>query len=285
MSRPRLSFLLFLLSLSASVTAFSASSASQARPAPPPRVNEAQRTDEAQRIVADILTADYRCDLEGLAGGAAALAQLVDDRELGPAARYWRGFAQSCSALGRVFVLASERELALSELDEAIETLLSVSGEPWRSEARSLASGCLNNRIFLRHLQGDEAEEVRRQARALMAEAVAGAPESPRVLWILGGQFSLEPETGGGGRGRALEVYERGLELVRRPSSETVHPLAPRWGEAELLSALSFLHATLEPVDLARAESFARQALELQPEWKYVRERLLPGILSRSRPK
>jgi hypothetical protein len=83
------------------------------------------------------------------------------------------------------------------------------------------------------------------RAQALLDEAVAAAPENPRVLWILGGQQLWTPPQYGGNRAKAMETYERALAACREAPGAP-HPLAP----------------------LELAEQQARAALELQPEWK-----------------
>jgi hypothetical protein len=238
-----------------------------------------------QRVVAEVMRADYRADVEALARCCEELSVWAEDPVLGDAVRYWRGFARSCSALSRVFVANSARAPALDELRESIEDLLSVREGELVEEAQSLASGCLLNLAYLLGAEDPEAPALMSESRTLMEEASRAAPDSPRVLWILGGQLLSTPPERGGGRARALETYERGLAGMRAATTEKRGPLAPRWGEAELLMSLAFAHMSAAPPDLERAEALAREALELEPEWKYVRDVLLPGILEKTRAK
>ena len=44
---------------------------------------------------------------------------------------------------------------------------------------------------------------------------------------------------------------------------------------------LAFAYSTFEPLDYPRAEAYAREALALVPDWHYVRDILLPGIVTK----
>jgi hypothetical protein len=248
----------------------------QGAPASDPRI------PEIQRVVAEVMRADYRADVEALGQCCDELSEWAEDPGLGDAVRYWRGFARSCSALSRIYVAKPDRATAMEELRGCVEDFLSVNGD-LAADAKSLASGCLVNLASLLGSQDSAAAGLIRQSRDLMKEASTAAPDNPRVLWILGGQLLNTPPELGGGRAKALETYERGLAGMRAATAEPEDPLAPRWGEAELLMSLAFAYTSSAPPDLERAEALAREALQLQPEWKYVRDVLLPGILARAR--
>ena len=68
-------------------------------------------------------------------------------------------------------------------------------------------------------------------------------------------------------------AIDGGERAVKTPPSH-----APRWGEPELVMMLAYAYASSEPLDLARAETLANEALALRPEWKYVKATLLPDI-------
>jgi hypothetical protein len=72
-------------------------------------------------------------------------------------------------------------------------------------------------------------------------------------------------------------MLERGVRLAgaRPPSPDT---LRPSWGEAELHMLLAWFSLNLAPPDVASALGHAQAALLLRPEWRYVRDNLLPQI-------
>jgi hypothetical protein len=67
-----------------------------------------------------------------------------------------------------------------------------------------------------------------------------------------------------------------GDQRCRREDERRRHQGPPR----ELMS-LAFAHLNLPAPDLAAADAEAREALRLVPEWRYVRDFLLPMIAAR----
>lgn len=57
----------------------------------------------------------------------------------------------------------------------------------------------------------------------------------------------------------------------------------PDWGKAEALMSLAYAHLNASPPDVAAAREEAHAALRLQPEWAYVRDKLLPAIEAAAR--
>ena len=68
---------------------------------------------------------------------------------------------------------------------------------------------------------------------------MATAPDNPRLLWVLGPIRWSSPPEQGGGRDKAFEIYNKGLEAARNQKRGVVDPLQPSWGEPELLMSLA----------------------------------------------
>ena len=232
------------------------------------------------RIVVDVRRADYRGDLDGLLRAERALAVHAEDPALADPVRYWRGFALWRLALNRMNEPDFDKSLAIQDLRGAIDAFLAVRDPGLTADAKSAAAGCMMSLGYLLGIQQPESRELIPRFRALLGEASAAAPDNPRVLWILGGQLLWTPPQFGGDRAKALETYRRGLAAARatRTSSD---PLTPTWGEPEILMTLAFAYSTFEPFDYPRAEAYAREALALVPDWHYVRDILLPGIVTK----
>ena len=90
-------------------------------------------------------------------------------------------------------------------------------------------------------------------------------------------RWSSPPERGGG-QDKAIEIYNKGLEVVRDHKRDAVDPLEPSWGEPELLMSLAWSNLNRTTPDLNAAEQYAETALKLVPYWHYVRDILLPQI-------
>lgn len=252
------------------------------RPASRPAAPASTTVAAVRQIVADVLRADYRGDLEGLTKGHAALAIHEHDAVVGGPVRYWLGFAQWRLALNRMNVPDYDKATALRELRAAVSAFLAVADDNLDADAKSAAAGCLMSILYLQGGQKDpDAQKTIDQFQALMRDAVAAAPDNPRVLWVRGGQQLWTPPEFGGSRAKALATFERGLAASRKPPAPG-NPLAPAWGEPELLTSLAYVFANVAPFDFARAETYVRDALKLQPEWRYARENLLPAVLAKA---
>jgi hypothetical protein len=116
------------------------------------------------------------------------------------------------------------------------------------------------------------------QSSPLLKEAMATAPDNPRLLWVLGPiRWSSPPELGGG-QDKAFEIYDKGLKAIRNQRRDGSDPLEPSWGEPELLMSLAWSNLNRTTPDLNAAEQDAQGALKIVPYWHYVRDILMAQI-------
>ena len=118
---------------------------------------------------------------------------------------------------------------------------------------------------------GMQSVEAILRARAL-------GPDNPRVRLLEGISAFHMPETYGGGHRAALEHFLAALELFANDAPPV--PL-PDWGHAEAWAWLGQTHSALGQTEEARA-AFER-ALEVQPDYAWVRDILLPTAGGSSR--
>jgi hypothetical protein len=232
------------------------------------------------RLVAEVQEADYQGDLRRLGELHESMERFVQEPTLAKHARYWRGFAlwrRALNGLGqgadaesadRDFALANEEFRAALRLDSA-----------WFEAKVGLVAG-LTNRVFFN--RGDAAlrSEFIREYRPILDGLLADAPSNPRLVFVAAPQLFHAPPEVGGSRERAIEMIDRTIQEPSTAAVAVVSDLEPRWGKAELhmLLATLLLRADLE---LDRAERHARQALAMRPQWRAVRENLLPAIRER----
>lgn len=242
--------------------------------------SSSQSTPQTVRtIVTDIQRADYEGDRAALERLHAKLTPYVADRELASRVLYWRGFARWRRALNG-FNDAAERNQIEEDLTQCvIDFREALARDPAFVDAKVGAASCLMNDSFL-HLKSNRtrAGELFAESTALFNEALAAAPDNPRLLWVQGANQWYAPPERGGGPEVALATYQRGLDLARRQKGRTADPLEPTWGEAELLMNLAFANLNRATPDLAAAERYAQNALALVPHWHYVGNILLPQI-------
>jgi hypothetical protein len=240
-------------------------------------------------LVASIQRADYEGDRVALRRLHAELQPFVENRAWRARVQYWRGFALWRSALNG---FNESTDLAAIEADLTqciVDFRAALSDTPGFADVKAGAASCLVNLSFLELKKNGRPSDAARarfvEAATLLKEAEAAEPDNPRVLWVKGPNQWFAPPAAGGGQAAALATYERGLALARSQKRQTAEPLAPSWGEPELLMNLAFSHLNRTTPDLAAAERYAREALALVPHWHYVRDLLLPQIEKAKQPR
>lgn len=237
-------------------------------------------------VVTAIVRADYTANREAL---AALRDRLPPERHGARAARYryWRGYASWRRAINGVNVNADridlERDLerAVSEFD------IALTADPTFTDAKVGIISCLQILGFLNREDAARLTSLVTRFVELLKEALAEAASNPRLLWVTGQSEWFSPpgapvDVVRARQARAIATYERGLRLARAAPRPTDR-LEPSWGEPELLMNLAWAHLNKVEPDPAAAESYARQALAIVPDWQYVRDILMPQI-QRARP-
>jgi len=232
------------------------------------------------KIVARIQKADYEGDRKALVRLAAELAPYTMKSPLASRARYWRGFALWRRALNAFNEKDADPKEIERDLLGAVKELTEVSAQDSLfADARSASAACSWSLAYINRDDAEVRQGYIEKGVGLIEEAKKAAPENPRVLWVVGGGEWYVPPERGGGQAKAIETYERALELARKQKGLVTDPLGPTWGEAELHMNLAWSHLGRATPDLAAAESNARAALAIVPSWHYVRDILLPQIL------
>jgi len=231
------------------------------------------------RIVSRVQQADYEGDRAMLKRRFDELAPFLDNKTLAARVRYWRGFAMWRRAINGFNDAVDPKELeqdlqkALDEFKEVKET------EPGFGDAKIAIVSCISLLGYIHQKEPARMKELIGELIPAVTEAKAAAPDNPRLSWVLGPNVFISPPERGGGQEKAIEMYEKGLELSRK-SKASEDQLEPSWGEAELLMNLAYSNLNKNTPDVKLAERQARAALEIVPYWHYVRDILLPQILA-----
>jgi len=236
----------------------------------PPETPERRLTT----VKAEMMAADYRADLAGLARLRDSVAPLTADPAWGYLAHYWAGFASWRVAINGASKGMSQDDMRTNLERASADFAASIKLRDDFADSYAAAAG-VDGWLPLFH-SGDTAviRAFIDRFQRLIARAKELAPDNPRVLWVDAVPYLYLPVEKGGNPARAVEIYKRMVEVSGPlvPSS----PL-PDWGKPEGLMSLAFAHLKQVP-DLASAEKEARAALQLQPEWSYVKDVLLPQI-------
>jgi hypothetical protein len=234
--------------------------------------------DSAVGIVQQIQRADYEGDRPALKRLHDQLAPIPDDNKLASRVLYWRGFAMWRKAINGFNESPTPTDLE-EDLTQAVTDFRdAIARDPAFVEPKIGAGSSLGYLMYLHKNDPTRIQELLQQSSPLLKDAMATAPDNPRLLWVLGPIRWSSPPERGGGQDKAFELYNRGLEAVRNQKHDVGDALEPSWGEPELLMNLVWSNLNRTTPDLNAAEQDAQAALKLVPYWHYVRDILEPQI-------
>lgn len=246
--------------------------------APPDPAADERRLAET---VAAVLRADYRGDRAELARLAEALRALPAGRT-GAFREYWTGFAHWRRAYAGFNEVPPAPDLAvdLARCAEHQRAALALDGA--FEDARSALAGCLAGQLApAAGLAPEKRKKLLEEGITVLEKVRARAEGNPRSLWIVGGMEAYgASQRNGDGAARALATYRRGLAAARAEALSAAgrQPWVPAWGTPELLMSLAWAYANGPAPNREVARAYAEAALAMVPDWRYVRDVLVPQI-------
>jgi hypothetical protein len=242
------------------------------------KIGPEQSRDSIIRIVTQIQRADYEGDRPALKRLHDELAPIPEDNKLASRLLYWRGFAMWRRAINGFNETPTPTDLEADLTQAVTDFNAAIARDPAWVEPKIGAGSSLGYLMYLNTKNPTRVQELLQQSSPLLKEAMATAPDNPRLLWVLGPIRWSSPPERGGGQDKAIELYNKGLQVVRDHKRDVVDPLEPSWGEPELLMSLAWSNLNRTATDLKAAEQFAEAALKLVPYWHYVRDILMRQI-------
>src|ERR1700722_3186099 len=230
----------------------SAQTPSEAKPAP------TLSRDSAIRIVEQIKRADYEGDRPALKRLHDELTPAADNKIVASRELYWRGFALWRRAINGFNETPTPKDLEEDLNAAIIDFNDSLTRGPTFIESKIAEGSCYGYLMYLNMKDPARMQEMIQHSSPLLKEAMAAAPDNPRLLWVLGPIRWSSPPERGGGQDKAFELYNRGLEIIRKTAAVN-DPMEPSWGEPELLMnrARSNLNRTTPDLTAARADATA----------------------------
>ena len=234
--------------------------------------------DSIIHTVAKIQRADYEGNRPDLKRLHDELAPIPEDSKLASQVLYWRGFALWRGAINGFNESPTPTDLE-EDLTQAVTDFKdAIARDAAFVEPKIGAGSSLGYLMYLHRKDATRVQELLQQSSPLLKEAMAAAPDNPRLLWVLGPIRWSSPPERGGGQDKAFEIYNKGLEAARSQKRDVSDLLEPSWGEPELLMSLAWSNLNRITPDLSAAEQDAQVALKLVPYWHYVRDILMPQI-------
>lgn len=179
---------------------------------------EARRLSDSKRdsilhIVTQIQRADYEGDRAALKRLHDALTPVPADSKLASRVLYWQGFAMWRRAINGFNETPTPKDLE-ADLTQAVADFKdSIARDPNFVESKIGAGSSLG---YLIYLNPNRFQELMQQSSPLLKEAMAAEPDNPRLLWVLGPIRWSSPPERGGGQDKAFDLYNRGLEAIRK---------------------------------------------------------------------
>lgn len=170
----------------------------------------------------------------------------------------------------------SSREL-LTHIDYAIQHLeVASQRDPSFAEGWALLASVYGRKISLRPLSGMTLGPKSSRAQKTAQEL---APNNPRVVLLKAVGDYNTPRMWGGDKERAIEGFHQAAALYQ---NEVVSdPLQPSWGHIEVYAWLGI--AYMDEDNLPEARKALEKALEIDPEFGWVKYGLMPSLAQRER--
>ena len=185
-------------------------------------------------------------------------------------AKYYIGLSDNRIII--FFMSKNNKEMALKYIDDAITNLEeSIKLNDSFAESYALLSSVMGKKIGIKPMLG---MSLGMKSGMLMSKAMNIEPDNPRVRLIAGQNAYYTPRMFGGGKKKA--VKELLIAAACFDSVKTENPAYPQWGHEEVYAWLGLINADLN--NFEKAESFYNKALEIKPDFGWVKYFLIPEL-------
>ena len=221
---------------------------------------------------ADLRAGMNQGDLDLMVAARAAFERASADATHAAWARYYAALADFRIANHLLTREEGSKDRASAHLESAVESLKEVV----RLDAESAEAWALLNSVYGRQISLSPMKGMLLGRRSKRALQMAGrlAPDNPRVVLAAAVSDFSTPGMWGGDKERAMEGFRRAAELFA--VEEPADPLQPVWGHDEVYAWIGLAHLDRDEREQARAAF--EKALEIEPDFGWVRYALLPGL-------
>ena len=218
--------------------------------------------------VATLQRASIERDRATLSSTCDALLQAIDEAAEADKSRIRHAYAVASLALAGGEPRGSKAYTAyLKDAEKQLEELL--KRHPNDAEAQALygtINGWLVTGMWSGMRRGPRADKAYKKAREL-------APDNPRVAMHQGVSRLFRPKMFGGGLDKAEAELTEALALFKKEPAEKAWP---NGGHAEILGWMG--QVMFRKGEMDRAREYYEQALEIEPNYHWVLEVLLPEL-------
>lgn len=209
-------------------------------------------------------------NLDQLHRARTLFARATNGQEHTALAHYYIGLARYRA----INLVQDDEDQTLRYMNDGINHLeKTIELKPDFAEAHALLSGLYGQKIGMQPFKamtlGPKSDQAMERAKEL-------APNSPRVSLIDGTGDYFKPGMFGGDKEAALKKFERAAQLAEQEQVDD--PLMPSWGHAEAHAWIGYAH--MEAGRTKEARQAFEKALEINPDYGWVKEVLLPKLTS-----
>ncbi|MYI84667.1 MAG: tetratricopeptide repeat protein [Rhodothermaceae bacterium] len=214
-----------------------------------------------------------RRDIDALLEARTIFEQVTDDDSLAMLAYYYAASASSDIATILTDRGASgKRQEIRMHINYSIENYeASVEIDETFAEGWALLSTSYAHKISVSPLR---AVGLARKYNWAMSIALELEPDNPRIVLLKGIMDYNIPRIAGGNKERGIEGLERAIDIFSEERAED--PLMPSWGHAHAHMRLGI--AYMDQRELEKARSSFEQALEINPDFGWVKDELIPSL-------
>ena len=221
---------------------------------------------------ADLRAGMNRGDLDRMMAARAAFERATASAHRAAWAHYYAALADYRIANHLLGQGEALEDRASSHLKSAVKNLKQVIKlDADAAEAYALLNSVYGRQISLSPLKG---MLLGPRSKGALGKAERIAPDNPRVVLAAALADFNTPRMFGGNKERAMEGFRRAAALFA--GQMPADPLQPVWGHDEVYAWIGLAH--LDRDERGQARAAFEKALEIEPEFGWVRYVLLPGV-------
>jgi tetratricopeptide (TPR) repeat protein len=172
--------------------------------------------------------------------------------------------------------LPSEKESKEQNTDAGIVALEeAVKLEPAFADAHALLGSLYGQKAGGGMMAG---MKYGQKSAVTMERAITLQPKNPRILMLEGVSLFFKPAMWGGDKQKALTNLQRACELAEQGACAAKEATMPDWGHADVFAWKGVMFAKSDEADTDNAKAAYERALQLQPNYNWVKYVLLPKL-------
>jgi tetratricopeptide (TPR) repeat protein len=175
--------------------------------------------------------------------------------------------------------LPSEKESKEQNADAGIVALEeAVKLEPAFADAHALLGSLYGQKAGGGMMAG---MKYGQKSAVTMERAITLQPKNPRILMLEGISLFFKPAMWGGDKQKALTNLQRACELAEQGACAAKEATMPDWGHADVFAWKGVMFAKSDEADTDNAKAAYERALQLQPNYAWVKFVLLPKLTTK----